>query len=233
MKPLSDLARIEQVQALEMVMGALRLAFYPPVTRIIQNNLRIIAQVLPLDLQTRREELVVLDAFAFDALFRETMNPLRTDAMPAELRLSASIIAIVAAAARSMSGPMGGPIAAYGRARVDDREPDPEHLQHFRKEGLAGHEAVFLARYFNNLLEFMGEPERTDLEATVLGPRSAAGRRQQWTADESARLRAGGYEESPEERIQRRRGAPARPESLDIPSFLRRPPSRGNDGADS
>lgn len=224
MKPFLSLSRTEQVQALEMVMGALRMAFYPPATRVIQDNLRTIDQALPLDLQTRRAELVALDAKAFDALFRETMNPLRSDTVPAELRLSPSFMAIAESVGKSIVGPMGGPIAAYGHARVDDRAPDPEHLQHFRNEGLAGLEAVFMARYFNNLLEFMGEPERSELEVAVLGPHSEAARRQRWMEEQMRPLRSEACEESWEDRMKRRRAAMQRRDPQYVPGFLRRPP---------
>lgn len=71
-------------------------------------------------------------------------------------------------------------VAALQAALADDRAPQCRTLRHFRAAAVHGDaaEAAFMARFFDNLLDHMGEPERSDFEASILGPGPLAERRQ-------------------------------------------------------
>jgi hypothetical protein len=126
----------EQGHALRAVMGAPRIALYPPVPRPIQGALRPAPRDLPAGLDSLRRDLAALPPDRF--------------------------------------------VAALQAALADDRAPQWRTLRHFRAAAVHGDaaEAAFMARFFDNLLDHMGEPERSDFEASILGPGPLAERRQ-------------------------------------------------------
>ncbi len=165
MNAFADRPIVERACALQVIMGALKIAWYPPDARSIQA--RIAAETIPQarGLENLRQELAALSPGQFFEVFKAGYNPLTEDAEEFGL---------------VSFGPMGGTHAAYGRALADTSEPNPRYLRHFQKEGYEGEEAVFMARFLNQVLEHLGEPERSEFEESVVGAAPEAERRKRW-----------------------------------------------------
>lgn len=162
---LSDRPITEQGEALQVVMGALRIPRYPPVPGPIQAQLAAPAVALPPGVGSLRLALAGLAPAQFAAALQASMNPLREDE-------GFGLVGF---------GPMGGTLAAYGRALLADQDVDSRHVRHFERVGgyLAG-EAVLMARFFGQILGHLGEPERSDFEASIVGSAPATERRERW-----------------------------------------------------
>ncbi len=158
---------VEQGQALEVVMGALKIAQYPPAPRHVQARIVASEGRLPPNtgIETLRQELAALTRQQFEQAFMASMNPLP----------DAAAFGLVG------FGPMGGTLAAYGRALCEEDEPDPRYQRFFQRiEGYERDDAVFMTRFFAQLLEHLGEPERSDFEDSIVGTGPERERTKRW-----------------------------------------------------
>ena len=166
MLPMKHGATPRDAQALQVVLGALRLPLYPPSARAIHDALRASRRPLPPMLDRLRRDLVALPPAQFAAALQAALNPIELDA-------GFGVMAF---------GPMGGALAAYGAALVDERQPRAESLRHFRATEADEARVVFMARFFDRLLDHLGEPERSSVEASIIGPAPLDRRRRRWAA---------------------------------------------------
>lgn len=167
----------EKAYELQMVLGACGIELFPaPLPRIIQEKLRDAPPcALPL-MEQRRQELAGLPPRKFEAVFIEAMNPMRVSE---GLDLSAF-------------GPKGGVAWAYGAALVDEREPPAKYLRHFEDEGYKGKEALFMARFFKQMIDRTDDRFRSESERSEIGPGTKSERNRRWFKFMHDELRAQG-----------------------------------------
>lgn len=167
MSAFADRPAVEQGQALQVVMGALKIAWYPPDPRNIHLSIRSANIPQAPAVERLRSELATLSPVQFYEAFKAGHSWQMDDA--GEFGLVGF-------------GPMGGVLAAYGRALTDTSEPNGRYLRHFeRVQGYPRGQALFMARFFNQLLEHLGEPERSDFEASIIGSAPKEQRVSRWT----------------------------------------------------
>lgn len=166
MSAFADRPAIEQGQALQVVMGALKIAWYPPDPLNIRATIEMATVTNVPGIETLRRELAALGPAQFFEAFKAGYSWQMDDAE--EFGLVGF-------------GPMGGVLAAYGRALIDTSEPNWHHLRHFEKtQGYERGQATFMARFFNQILEHLGEPERSDFEQSIIGTGPVEERTRRW-----------------------------------------------------
>lgn len=167
----------EKSHELQMLLGALGVEVFPaPIPRLIQEKLRDAAPSENPRVERWRQKFAGLPAKQFEGVFIETMNPMRVSE---GLDLSAF-------------GPKGGVAWAYGAALVDDSEPPAKYLRHFEAEGYKGKEALFMARFFKQMIDRMDDRFRSESERSEIGPGTKLERNRRWFKFMHDELRAQG-----------------------------------------
>lgn len=152
----ADRPVVEQGHALEVVMSALNIARSPSGPRDVQARIAAASFERGRGLENLRRNLASLSPARFAQAFDAALNP----------------------AADAQEYPAA--FAAFRRAQADADEPNPRYLRHFAQDGYQGKEAVFMARLLRHMLEGLQEPERSELEESVVGAAPEAERRKRW-----------------------------------------------------
>ena len=167
----------EKAYEFQVLMGALGIELFPaPIPHLIQAKLRDAAPSENPYVEERRQKFVGLPVKQFEAVFIEAMNPMR---MSEGLDLSAF-------------GPKGGVGWAFGAALVDESDPPAKYLRYFEAEGYTGKDALFMARFFNQMIQRTDERFRSESERSEIGPGPKSERNRRWFKFMHDELRAQG-----------------------------------------
>lgn len=167
----------EKSHELQMLLGALGIEVFPAlIPRLVQEQLRDAAPSESPRVERWRQKFAGLPAKQFEGVFIETMNPMRVSE---GLDFSAF-------------GPKGGVAWAYGAALVDESDPPANYLRHFEAEGYKGKEALFMARFFNLMIQRTDERFRSESERSEIGSGTKTERARRWFKFMHDELRAQG-----------------------------------------